>query len=156
MLVRENSFISVRDGRQTSQGHQLCPGRAKAGFADLRLQLLEIIKRRELSTTQVEHNRLRVVTLLPASEDHAQKKTERLRAALTVPGLPDHLVDFDLSRVGRRDSAAEVVLNDPAVRELKVPSVRDLVADGSHDACGFSCLENGHDLIGFVVPSDAN
>jgi hypothetical protein len=36
----------------------------------------------------------------------------------------------------------KVVLNDP------VPSVRDLVADGSHDACGFSCLENGHDLIG--------
>src|SRR6516225_3458259 len=44
----------------------------------------------------------------------------------------------------------KVVLNDPALRELKVPSVRDLVADGSHDASGFSCLENGHDLIGLA------
>src|ERR1700741_36083 len=43
----------------------------------------------------------------------------------------------------------KVVLIDPALRELKVPSVRDLVADGSDDACGFSCFENGHDVIGF-------
>ena len=43
----------------------------------------------------------------------------------------------------------KVVLNDPALRKLKVPSVRDRVADGRHDACGFSCLENDHDLIGF-------
>src|SRR6516162_3492873 len=42
----------------------------------------------------------------------------------------------------------KIVLNDPALRELKVPSVLDLVADGSHDACRFSCLENGHDLLG--------
>ena len=37
----------------------------------------------------------------------------------------------------------KIVLKDPALRELKVPSVCDLVADGSHDACRFSCLENG-------------
>ena len=43
----------------------------------------------------------------------------------------------------------KVVLNDPALRELKVPSVRDLVADGCHNARGFSCFEDGHDLIGF-------
>src|ERR1700731_2138979 len=28
----------------------------------------------------------------------------------------------------------EVILNDPALRELEVPSVSDLVADGGHDA----------------------
>src|SRR5215831_10324372 len=43
-----------------------------------------------------------------------------------------------------------VVPNDPALRELKVPSVRYLVADGRHDACGFSCLENDHDSIGLA------
>src|SRR6266705_564730 len=42
----------------------------------------------------------------------------------------------------------KVVLNDPALRELEVPSVRDLVANGSHDACGFSRFEDDHDCVG--------
>src|SRR6202048_5540718 len=36
----------------------------------------------------------------------------------------------------------EVVLNDPALRDLKVPSVRDLVADSNHDACGLARFED--------------
>src|SRR5262252_1598526 len=42
----------------------------------------------------------------------------------------------------------KVVLNDPALRELEVPSVRELVADGSHDAGGFASFEDDHDCIG--------
>src|ERR1700732_577483 len=36
----------------------------------------------------------------------------------------------------------EVVLNDPALRDLKVPSIRDLVADSNHDACGLARFED--------------
>src|SRR4029077_278466 len=43
----------------------------------------------------------------------------------------------------------KVVLNDPALRELEVPSVSDLVADGSHDARRFSRFEDDHDCVGF-------
>ncbi len=42
----------------------------------------------------------------------------------------------------------EVILNDPALRELEVPSVSDLVADGSHDARRFSRFEDDHDCVG--------
>jgi hypothetical protein len=42
----------------------------------------------------------------------------------------------------------KVVLNDPALRALEVPSVRDLIADGSHDARGFSRFEDDHDCVG--------
>jgi len=42
----------------------------------------------------------------------------------------------------------KVVLNDPPLSELQVPSVRDLIADGSHDARGFSRFEDDHDCIG--------
>ena len=42
----------------------------------------------------------------------------------------------------------KVVLNDPALRELEVPSIRELVADGSHDAGGFASFEDDHDCIG--------
>ena len=42
----------------------------------------------------------------------------------------------------------KVVLNDPAVGELEVPSVSDLVADRSHDARRFSRFEDGHDCVG--------
>ena len=41
----------------------------------------------------------------------------------------------------------KVVLNDPALRELEVPSVCDLVADGNHDPRRFSRLQDGHDGI---------
>ena len=41
----------------------------------------------------------------------------------------------------------KVVLNDPALRELEVPSVCDLVADGNHDPRRFSRLEDGHDGV---------
>src|SRR5258708_3073584 len=36
----------------------------------------------------------------------------------------------------------------PALRELEVPSVRDLVANGRHDARRFARLEDDHDGIG--------
>src|ERR1700731_2230743 len=42
----------------------------------------------------------------------------------------------------------KIVLNDPTMRELEVPSVRDLVADGSHDARRFSRFEDDHDGVG--------
>ena len=42
----------------------------------------------------------------------------------------------------------KVVLNDPALRELEVPSVGDLVADGRHDACRFPRFEDDHDCVG--------
>ena len=42
----------------------------------------------------------------------------------------------------------KVVLNDPALRELEMPSVRDLVADGNHDARRFSRFEDDHDCVG--------
>src|SRR3982074_2623819 len=42
----------------------------------------------------------------------------------------------------------KIVLNDPTMRELEVPSVRDLVADGSHDARRFSRFEDDHDAVG--------
>src|ERR1700720_60161 len=42
----------------------------------------------------------------------------------------------------------KIVLNDPALRELEVPSVSDLVADGRHDARRFSRFEDGHDCVG--------
>jgi hypothetical protein len=41
-----------------------------------------------------------------------------------------------------------VVLNDPALRKLEVPSICDLVADADHDPRRFSRLENGHDWVG--------
>ncbi len=42
----------------------------------------------------------------------------------------------------------KVVLNDPTLRELEVPSVCDLVADGGHDPRRFSRPEDGHDCVG--------
>ena len=41
-----------------------------------------------------------------------------------------------------------VVLNDPALRELKMPSVSDLVADGGHDPRRFSRFEDDYDGVG--------
>ncbi len=38
----------------------------------------------------------------------------------------------------------KVVLNDPAIRDLKMPSVRDLIADGNHNACGLARFEDDH------------
>jgi hypothetical protein len=40
------------------------------------------------------------------------------------------------------------LLNDLPLRKLPVPSVRDLIADGSYDARAFSRFENDHDCIG--------
>jgi hypothetical protein len=42
----------------------------------------------------------------------------------------------------------KVVLNDPALRKLQVPSVRDFIADGGHDARGLASFEDDHDCIG--------
>jgi hypothetical protein len=42
----------------------------------------------------------------------------------------------------------EVVLNHPAVGDLKVPSVRLAVADRRHDAGRFARFENDHNGIG--------
>ena len=41
----------------------------------------------------------------------------------------------------------EVVLNDPAVCDLQMPSVGFVVADRSHDAGGLSRLEDNHDFV---------
>src|SRR5262245_17683191 len=41
----------------------------------------------------------------------------------------------------------EIVLNDPPVCDLEMPSVGLVVTDGSHDAGRFSCLEDHHDLV---------
>src|SRR5580704_14002376 len=38
----------------------------------------------------------------------------------------------------------KVVLNDPALRDLKMPSVRDLIADGNHDARGLARFEDDY------------
>jgi hypothetical protein len=38
----------------------------------------------------------------------------------------------------------KVVLNDPALRDLKMPSVRDLIADGNHDARRLARFEDDH------------
>ena len=38
----------------------------------------------------------------------------------------------------------KVVLNDPAIRDLKMPPVRDLVADSNHDAGGLARFEDDH------------
>src|SRR5712671_7938854 len=42
----------------------------------------------------------------------------------------------------------KIVLNDPALRELEVPSVRDPIADGNHDARGLPRFEDGYDCVG--------
>jgi hypothetical protein len=42
----------------------------------------------------------------------------------------------------------EVVLNDPPVSDLKVPSVRLAVADRGHDPCWFARFEDDHHCIG--------
>src|SRR5271165_2845040 len=42
----------------------------------------------------------------------------------------------------------EVVLNDPAVCDLQMPSVGFAVADRSHDAGGLPRLEDHHDFVG--------
>jgi hypothetical protein len=36
----------------------------------------------------------------------------------------------------------KVVLNDPALRDLKMPSVRSFIADGNHDTRGLTRLED--------------
>src|SRR6516165_3758137 len=43
----------------------------------------------------------------------------------------------------------EVVLNDPTLGELQVPTVDGLVADGDHDAGRFARLQHDDDLVGF-------
>lgn len=45
----------------------------------------------------------------------------------------------------------EVVLHDPALRDLEMPAVVLFVANGDHDAGGFAGLDDGHHLIGFGV-----
>ena len=42
----------------------------------------------------------------------------------------------------------KVVLNDPAMGDLKMPSVRDFVADGDHDARRLASFEDDHDCVG--------
>src|SRR6201984_1339326 len=42
----------------------------------------------------------------------------------------------------------KVVLNDPAICDLKMPAVRDVVADGSHDARRLACFEDDDDGVG--------
>src|SRR6202048_2556120 len=43
----------------------------------------------------------------------------------------------------------EVILHDPALRQLQMPAVVLFVADGSQDACWFSCLQDDDHLVGF-------
>jgi hypothetical protein len=38
-------------------------------------------------------------------------------------------------------------LNDPAIRDLKMPSVRDLIADSNHDARWLARLEDDYDGV---------
>src|SRR6516165_1826580 len=42
----------------------------------------------------------------------------------------------------------EIILGDPTIRDLKMPSVRDLIPDGDHDTRWLSCFEDDDDLIG--------
>ena len=42
----------------------------------------------------------------------------------------------------------KIVLSDPAVRDLKMPSVCGLISDSDHDTRWLSCFEDDHDLIG--------
>src|SRR5215471_4841043 len=42
----------------------------------------------------------------------------------------------------------KVVLNDPAICDLKMPPVRDVVADGSHDARRLARFEGDDDGVG--------
>src|SRR5262245_24236371 len=43
----------------------------------------------------------------------------------------------------------KVVLNNPAVCDLEMPSVARAVADCGHDASGFTSLEDHHDFVRF-------
>ena len=42
----------------------------------------------------------------------------------------------------------EVVLNDPAICDLKMPSVGLAIIHGRHDACRLARLENHNDFVG--------
>src|SRR5215469_8341836 len=42
----------------------------------------------------------------------------------------------------------EIVLGDPAIRDLKMPSVCGLISDSDHDTRRLSCFEDDDDLIG--------
>src|SRR5271157_1078492 len=42
----------------------------------------------------------------------------------------------------------EVVLNDPALRQLQVPAIVLFVPDGGQDACWFSCFQDNDQLVG--------
>ena len=41
----------------------------------------------------------------------------------------------------------KIVLNDPAVSDLKMPSVCGLIANGNHDPCWLACFEDDHDRV---------
>ena len=42
----------------------------------------------------------------------------------------------------------KIVLSDPAIRDLKMPSVCGLISDSDHNTRWLSCFEDDHDLIG--------
>jgi len=46
----------------------------------------------------------------------------------------------------------EIVLNHPAPSELQMPAVDRLIADGDHDAGGFTCLQDDDRLIRLGAP----
>src|SRR5262249_13464809 len=81
-----------------------------------------------------------------------------------VVGQPVMLIEIDPCREGKVGTQAhehpspaavvdvEVVLLDPALRDLQMPAVILLVSDRNHDAAWFASLENDHYLIRFGPP----
>src|SRR5215470_12863785 len=59
-----------------------------------------------------------------------------IRADAYEHSSPDFIIDV------------KIVLSDPAIRDLKMPSVCGLISDSDHDTRRLSCFEDDHDLIG--------
>ena len=76
-------------------------------------------------------------------------------------GEPVMLVETDAGGKGEVGAQADehptpaaivdikVILHDPPLRQLQMPSVVLFVANGSQDACWFSCLQDDDHLVGF-------
>src|SRR5882757_3113148 len=69
-----------------------------------------------------------------------RQRSRLARLVMTDKNAHEHSSPFPVIDV-------EVVLNDPALRELEVPSVRDLVADRGHDARRLARLEDDHHSV---------
>src|SRR6202022_108262 len=78
-------------------------------------------------------------------------------------GEPVMLVETDTGGKGEVGAEADkhpapaaivdvkVILHDPALRQLQMPSVVLFVADGGQDACWFSCLQDDDHLVRFGI-----